>query len=173
MKDDAVEASSEQMGDLLNASRSHAEHGEPDGGALLTCLRDRVQHHARNRVCCIAQHAAGDRVQACQIGDGISHRDITGTDIRGNIARGHRRNHQLGHTGGQGSHGTRDQGCAAGSSQAQHAPYVIATLDETFKRIAHSGNCSSPVAGEYRAPGLRVIRRDVFWRNTYARGCRD
>jgi hypothetical protein len=83
-----------------------------------------------------------------------------------------RRNHQLGHTGRKGAHGKGDQRRAAGAAQANHGADVIATLDQALERSAHGGDCSSPVAGEYGAPALRVVRRDVFGRKMCARGDR-
>jgi len=39
-------------------------------------LRDDVQHHASERMGGVAQHAAGNPVQAGKVGDGVDHRDI-------------------------------------------------------------------------------------------------
>ncbi len=97
-------------GDTLNALRRHAEHGEADRGPA-DGDGDRVARadHAGERVRRIAEHAAGDRVQALHVGDGGEHRDVGFADIGRDVAGRDGRDDDLRHTNRQRTEGRRDK----------------------------------------------------------------
>ena len=81
----------------------------------------RESDHPRDRRRRVAEHPARDRVEPGNIDDRIHERDVARPDIRGGVAAGHGRNHDLGQPDRQRPHGRRDQGGAPASADSDHA----------------------------------------------------
>ncbi|KAG0762288.1 hypothetical protein G6F22_018684 [Rhizopus arrhizus] len=144
----AVVAGFQQRRHLLHAGGGHAEHRDAHGGPPIVFDGDaRLAECARDRAGGIGQHATGDAIQPRHVGHRIHHGDIGGADVRRNVARGHRRHHQLWRADGQRAHGRCDQRGAAGTAQAQQGADGAVAGRVAFKGQRHGGNCRTAVAG--------------------------
>ena len=136
----AVVAVLQLLGHALHAGRRHAEHGEADGGLGLR-RRGRasgVGDHAGQRVRGVRQDLLGDAVDARHVGDRIHHADVGRPDVGLHVARGHGRDHHLGHADGQRAHRRRGQRGAARAAGGDDAAEVAPRHDEALEGDAPS-----------------------------------
>src|SRR5690606_18565731 len=164
VEDEAVVGVGQPVADGVDAGRGDPEHREPGGGPGIA-RRDRVGTRAGEGVGGVAEYLTRDAVEARDVGDRVQHRDVAGTDVGGDVARGHRRHHDLRYADGQCLQRGGDQRGAAGAAQADDAVEVALCGQEPGERGGHGGDGAAAVAGEHGAGAVGVPGGDL--------GCRD
>ena len=153
VEDQTFQSFAQRSRDLLHAGRRDAEHGQSDRGQTAPCARGRPRcgetrlDHADHRLRAIAEHLTRDRVQALDVGHRIHHRDVGWADIAADIARGDRRDQDLGHADRQRPHARRDERGAAGAAGGDDAGDIALALDPALERLGHRRHRRAAIAG--------------------------
>ena len=166
----------DQLGDLLHARRRDAEHRHADertlgGGAparVWRVLFDPAARHRRHGMRTIAEHGAREAIESLDIRNGVHHRHVGRSDIGGDIARRHGRDHDLRHADRQRLHpGCRDRR-AAGPTGGNDAGNVLLFADPGAERLCHRGHRRAAIAGGDAGGPQWRCERDFLRRNVGA-----
>ena len=162
VEDEAVVAVAEQFADARHARRRDPEHRQAQRRPGLGSGRHRVGRHAADGVRRVAEHLAGDPVQAGHVGHRVQHGDVARPHVGRDVTGRHRGHHDLGEPDRERPHGGRDQRGAAGPAQAYDGRDVACPgAREVLQRHRHRRHRAAPVTGEDRGRAVRVVGRDL------------
>src|ERR1700682_5092845 len=99
----------------------------------------------------VAEHLLGDRIDTLHVHDRIHHHDVGRANILADLARGDRRDHDLGDTDRQAPHAGGRERSAARSARRNDAPDVSLAGDPARERVRH-GAAPAPRAASWAPP---------------------